>query len=74
MSGKYESIKIERRVPIPKIATEAHNAVYPWRQMRIGDSFFTRNTTTNMHTAARWAGISIKVRSEGNGRRIWRVG
>ena len=68
-------IKIEKGVPIEP----SHRAktVYPWRDMEVGDSFFTeraQSVVTNARTnATRKTGFKFATRKVDGGTRVWRV-
>ena len=70
-------IKIEKNVPIP-----SHRGKYPFRDMKVGESFYYDNGTSNyqcLYNASRIFCIREKidwkftVRKEGEGARIWRT-
>lgn len=74
-------IKIDKGVPLPR---KGHNggrqAVYPWRQMGVGDSFVLRETVRSgkgMYAAEKLTGFKFSSRRIiENGKsviRIWRV-
>ena len=70
-------IKIEKRIPLPPKYQE--RSVYPWRQMRVGDSFlFPRGRKLEIaRRQAQVAGRATKrqfiVRKTPKGIRCWRV-
>lgn len=37
-------IKIDKGIPLPKLANSLKGAIYPWASMEIGDSFFAAGT------------------------------
>ena len=69
-------LKIESGVPVP-----LNRALYPWRDMTVGDSFFvpdcpdkpTQNMSASAGGAAKRLGTRYKVRREKGGVRVWRV-
>jgi len=65
-------IKIEKGVPVP--LGGRGRAKYPWRQMKVGDSFFAPATRRiNPRMAEQSTGFKFATRVEGDGVRIWRV-
>ena len=65
-------IKIENGVPLPPIHRGRGEIINALRKMDIGDSFYTAKAWSMYNVAAR-AGITITVRREGKGFRIWRT-
>jgi hypothetical protein len=69
--------QIEKNVPIPKNGLHGRNK-YPWREMKVGDSFlFAKDITkatayANAHAASR-AGLKFLTRRTEKGFRCWRV-
>jgi len=67
---------IEKNIPHYKPRTTNK---YPWREMKVGDSFFVPDSaiSTNFHNLARSSGIKIsarKVEQDGvAGYRVWRI-
>lgn len=73
--------KIERNVPVPK-STAGARAKYPFREMKIGDSFFapaTQGMNRNRIASAatyfgiRHPGYRFSIRKVEGGWRVWRV-
>ncbi len=72
--------EIEKGIPIPNMGTKKDK--YPWRNMKIGDSFFVANKTVKImgpcaHHIAKNRDMKFSVRTvEENGKkgvRIWRI-
>ena len=67
--------EIENGVPVPP------NGMYPWKEMRVGDSFHVPNRpdkpAPNMSavsaSAAKRLGTRYTVRRDSKGVRVWRV-
>ena len=72
-------MKIEKNIPSPKGQPCGRPAIYPFRDMEVGDSVYFEGERTggNAYSAAqmhgRGAGKRFRGRQEGNGLRIWRV-
>lgn len=66
-------IKIERGVPVPPRCNTG--GLFPWQDMKAGDSFFTAIKTgpSAAYKAGRRLGWTFTVRAEGKGWRIWRT-
>ena len=71
--------KIEKGVPLPVGAGTQGHAVYPFRQMEVGDSFFVPNPKPNtVHSAVgsfkkRNPEYRFAVRNQDGGVRVWRI-
>ena len=72
--------KIEKRIPIPKVAKGCKSAVYPFLEMKVGDSFLVKGyTSSRMSSAATaWARyrkskMKFTVRGVAGGARVWRI-
>ncbi len=64
------NIQIEKNVPLPT------RTIYPWAEMKIGDSFvceLTLNQRAGMCANAKNAGIKVATRKGGDKFRIWRI-
>ena len=63
--------KIEENIPIPV------RTVYPFSDMKIGDSFLVLfdndKKFRGLHTAAKRKNIKITIRREKDGYRVWRI-
>lgn len=70
-------IQIEKNVPISRVPRLGRNALYPWQDMKVGDSFFVPGYTTKTfgRTAAAGVryGMTFSVRTQDGGVRVWRV-
>ena len=71
-------IKIAKKVPIPEVTGRGRKAIYPWKQMKVGDSFFVPNKTTQQFGASLGqARLRLKMkftqRTEKSGVRVWRI-
>ena len=77
------SFKVEKGVPIPSIKQKAkrkkRESKYPFKKMNIGDSFLMKkrvapNASSAIYTAAKAAGVNIRVRKDEKGNvRVWRI-
>ena len=78
--------EIENNVPLPPLRYGNNHSKYPWREMKVGDSFHVpprrpdqsaAQVQAAMAATASGAGKRLKarytVRQEGDGVRIWRV-
>lgn len=70
-------IKIDKGFPLPLGGRNGY-AKYPWRQMKIGDSFLVRNASTNKLNSAAWQAkkytkFIFTVRTIGKDVRVWRT-
>jgi hypothetical protein len=67
-----DTYKIEKGVPLPDTL---RTPTYPFKEMEIGDSFFveSRSKKAGIHSTAKHYGITITIRKQGSGFRVWRV-
>lgn len=72
--------KVERKIPTPEPA--GRNPKYPWREMKVGDSFFVpgalvRTIHPAAHAASKRTGFKFTCRTiseaQGSGVRVWRI-
>jgi hypothetical protein len=66
-------IQIDHGIPLP---TFPRNTKYPWRELKIGDSFMVDISDTQkqgLHRCASKQGMKITYRKQSDGVRIWRV-
>lgn len=65
------SIRIEKGVKIPP----HQNAKYPWRQMKVGDSFLAPIEVRNsLHACANGVKVRVTVRKVSETQvRVWRI-
>lgn len=65
-------IFIEKGVPMPTVKTRA---TYPLKQMQVGDSFLIPydSKVNGIRQCAKYAGVRIAQRREGDKVRIWRI-
>lgn len=74
-------IQIERGVPVPakKWSGTGRRAVYPWREMEVGDSFIFRKKTKKStafslaYRAGKMGGRKFIIRTMAEGIRCWRM-
>jgi hypothetical protein len=68
-------MKIEKGVPIPKVAHATAESVEIARQMEIDDSVFvdTLNAAERIRNALRYYGGNGCVRKVNDGYRVWRI-
>jgi hypothetical protein len=64
---------IEKNVPVPE-----HKNQYPMRYMAVGDSFVRsygdyRSAYDSMRNLARYYGMKVVIRREGDMMRVWRT-
>ena len=71
-------MKIESHIPVP--SEQSSRAVYPFPDMRVGDSFLVLEADwiKNLRSAAymyakRHPGVKFTVRKYGEGWRLWRI-
>ena len=69
--------RIDSGIPSPPVQERRASSRYPWRQMKVGDSFFVANDFRSLPTsgtkAALRLGIKLVSRREGDGRRFFRI-
>jgi hypothetical protein len=72
--------KIEKKVQVPPQANGSRKAIYPFKAMSVGDSFFVPQTTTDgstVRTSAYSAGKMLNrtfiTRKDKDGIRVWRT-
>lgn len=65
-------IKIDKHVPMPNIRGYR---TYPWKEMKVGDSFFTDVPSIRQQASVTGRRLSLvfATRREGEGFRVWRV-
>lgn len=66
-------VTVDKGIPIPQPRRK-----YPWKKMKVGDSFFVPNDcTANVAGGAGWAGLKYNMRfvcrKMDGGVRVWRV-
>lgn len=71
-------IKIDSDIPVPsEAANKGRTSVYPFGNMKVGDSFFTETEKERLRPAAtqyaRRNGVKFTTRKEGAGIRVWRI-
>ena len=71
-------IVIEKGVPKPPSPPRRCLAIYPWKELEVGDSFFSnRVPIATMRAGASKVGKTLgrkfEVHPEGDGHRTWRV-
>lgn len=71
------AVKVERGIPIPH-ATVGRHPKWPWKQMRVGDSFLIpgakeRSASSMAGHAGKVNGMKFVVRTVAGGVRVWRV-
>lgn len=75
---KKENINIQQNIPLPEEKT-GRKLKYPFAEMNIGDSFFSKTTSSRLSTVAGRYGKAqtpervFTVRKEENGARVWRI-
>lgn len=76
MPAARQVVKIDKGVPVPA----PYNAKYPWKSLKINDSFFipqAQRTQSNLHAAALQSKIKVKTRTVTEngvkGVRVWRI-
>ena len=74
------AIEIDKGVPLPKkqVPVRAGVAMYPWREMQVGDSFFVAGTTVEkfsgtLYQARKRLGTKFASRTVEGGIRVWRI-
>jgi hypothetical protein len=71
-------IVIEKGVPKPPSPQRRVLTIYPWRDLEVGDSFFSNrvpiaNMKAGAHKAGKTLDMKFEVHPEGDGHRVWRV-
>jgi hypothetical protein len=63
-------ISIEHGVALPETG-----AKYPFKDMKVGDSFFVPGATgrSTLYSCARHYGVAVAVRRVDGGLRVWRI-
>jgi len=71
-------MKIDKGIPLAPFAIK--KTKYPWRDMKVGDSFFVAAKAASIqalrsaaYQAARYHKTGYAVRSVGGGYRVWRT-
>lgn len=74
MSKNNTPFKIQRKVPVPK-PHRGRGLTATLRACKVGDSFLVPGSIsrTGAYTVARHLGVTVAVRQEGEGFRIWRT-
>ncbi len=72
------SIEIEKDIPLTTNPTQSPTALYPWRQMEVGDSFFVAGKTqanfgSHVFQSGKRLGKKFAVRTVEGGVRVWRT-
>ena len=72
---QHMNVKIEKNVPMPEMTQKSK---WPWKQMKVGDSFEAGIEAKSMHPTAYRAGTRLEkkfvVRTTGKVKcRVWRV-
>lgn len=75
---KSKAIAVESGIPLPNKGHVGAAPKYPWAEMKVGDSFFVKGTTTRAFSAqvarrARMDGHKYSVRTVDGGVRVWRI-
>ncbi len=64
-------------IPPPEATGRGKPAIYPFAEMAVGDSFFTRSPVAKVGPTARGYGkrhnMQFTCRTEGRGARVWRI-
>lgn len=70
-------IKIDKDVPTPSGHWCENRFKYPFKNMEVGDSFFTDSARVAVSSSAvayaRRNGVKFTTRSENGGTRVWRI-
>ncbi len=71
-------IPIEKGIPRPPSPQRGGQQIYPWRDMEIGDSFFSnrvpfKNIQTACSRMGKVLGWKFQARRESDGHRVWRI-
>lgn len=78
---RKKPIKIERGIPMPPkgIGGPGRPRMYPWDDMKVGDSFFvpsirsSANIASSKGIAMKRTGFAFSTRSVEGGVRVWRI-
>jgi len=72
--------KVDKNVPMPATRAAGRHAIFPWRVMEIGDSFFVTPDQTPLKYVSRRAwqafkltGCRFMTRAVDGGVRVWRI-
>lgn len=72
---KEKPIKIQKNIPIPENRGRVNK--YPWKDMKVGDSFLAPAKANSLRQVAQVGGkvnkMKFVVRQEGKKARCWRV-
>jgi hypothetical protein len=75
MKRAPDAYKIESNIPPPEVGK--HNVKYPWKKLKIGDSFLVKHPCASIPSQASTIGPRIGMkfvtRSSPEGVRVWRV-
>jgi hypothetical protein len=72
-------IKVDKDIPIPPGPLRRGHAIYPWREMQIGDSFLypagTKRKTaqSTAYCMGKKLGLTFGLRETPEGLRCWRI-
>jgi hypothetical protein len=65
-------VEVDKSIPIPR--SNMGRPKYPWRDLKIGDSFYVPKYTNSLHYCAKRIGIKITTRKDAEGGiRVWRI-
>ncbi len=72
-------VELDKNVPLIKKVHSGRPSKYPWREMKVGDSFlFPKGLSVSAaYAATRYAkngmGIKVTIRQTDEGLRVWRI-
>lgn len=68
-------IEIEKGIPMPARKYFGRNPIYPFREMKIGDSFFAKSLGCRVRASkfGKQTGRKFESRVENKGFRVWRT-
>lgn len=73
------TIQIDKNVPLPESPRRGRNAIYPWRELGVGDSFFVADPRDSgvlrnlVCITGKRLNRKFTCRKEPGGFRVWRV-
>lgn len=78
MGKQTEAVKVDKGVPFPPEARHGRPSIYPWREMKRGESFVYNGNIDAAKSAANYYNIrtewTFRARTTDDGKvRVWRM-
>ena len=79
MPSMKETIKIDHNIAIPTRVVRRLGSTWPWKQLKVGDSFFMPGPLTSpaayqrLRTARLIMHHKYRAKGENGGFRVWRI-